>query len=598
MPERQRQASDAIGYRDCVTGGAVRLGVDFGTSSTVAVIAVDDRPPRPLLFDGSPLMPSAVCADSAGRMLVGRDAVQLAAASPAGFEPHPKRCVDEGTVLLAGQDVAVEAMFAAVFRRVSEQAARFGDRPITEVTVTHPAGWGAARKAVLRKAAPEGARLVAEPVAAAHFFVDVAGQRLPDGATALIYDLGAGTFDASIVRRVAVGDRPASFEVVASTGLTDAGGLDIDAAIVDSLRSTLADEQTWQRLADGDDPAARRGRRQLWDNVREAKEVLSRLSTTLVHVPLFEVDVPLGREQLDQLAAPVLDRTVRASRDLIASVDERPVAVFLAGGASHMPAVATALHRALAIAPSIVDEPELAVAEGALRVPSANEPGRRRVLAGSGPRAGRPGVAEPVPGPGGRVVTGAAADRRHRRLGGAARWRGRHAVGHRPDHPALPDAQPNAHLPARRGSVPAGDMAAGVGLRHWSHRQRAAAICRRQGRPVDVPHQRHVLLGPAQVGTIVRFIPGRPMVVAGTRHDHRPLSRQRRDAALERRTGQGQGDALPQQPGQQQRGADPNLRAHNYTCSGDQLSITSTVTESSSEWIRVLPRRPSPSPSA
>ena len=135
---------------DGVSGGAVRLGIDFGTSSTVAVIQVGDRPPRPILFDGSPLLPSAVCADPTGRMLVGRDAVQLATAAPAGFEPHPKRCVDEGSVLLAGRDVPVADLFRAVFARVWQHAARFGDGAPSDVVVTHPAGWGAARKAVAR----------------------------------------------------------------------------------------------------------------------------------------------------------------------------------------------------------------------------------------------------------------------------------------------------------------------------------------------------------------------------------------------------------------------------------------------------------------
>jgi hypothetical protein len=157
------------------------------------------------------------------------------------------------------------------------------------------------------------AQLVAEPVAAAHFFVDVAGHRLPDGASALVNDLGAGTFDAAIVAH---------------------------------LRATVTAEEAWTKLLAGADPATRRARQQLWDNVRSAKEVLSRLSTTLVHLPLVDVDVPLGREVLDRLAAPVLDRTMVATQELVARTGDRPVAVFLAGGASRMPGVASALHRA------------------------------------------------------------------------------------------------------------------------------------------------------------------------------------------------------------------------------------------------------------
>ena len=60
---------------------AVRLGIDFGTSHTVAFIAIGDRPPVPLLFDGSPLLPSAVWADPSGRLVVGRDALHAAQAT-------------------------------------------------------------------------------------------------------------------------------------------------------------------------------------------------------------------------------------------------------------------------------------------------------------------------------------------------------------------------------------------------------------------------------------------------------------------------------------------------------------------------------------
>ncbi|MFI6761202.1 Hsp70 family protein [Micromonospora sp. NPDC050417] len=348
--------------------GPARLGIDFGTSTTVAMVSVPGRTPRSLLFDGSPLLPSAICLDPTGRILVGRDALHTAMARPAAFEPHPKQRVDEGTVLLGDTELAVSRLFGAVLDRVLLEAANVtGDLPerALEVVVTCPAGWGSARRATLLAAAPPGTRLVEEPVAAAHAFVDSAGHAIPDGGTAVVYDFGAGTFDAAVVRRTGDG-----FAVVASRGLPDCGGLDLDAAIVAHLAAAVPDAVVWGRLDAPVTATDRRARQQLWANVRAAKEMLSRATTTQVYLPLLDIVVPLGRQELDGLAAPILDRTVAAVREVLelAGVGATALdAIFLAGGSSRMPAVVTHLHRAFGFAPVTVEQPELAVAEGCLR---------------------------------------------------------------------------------------------------------------------------------------------------------------------------------------------------------------------------------------
>jgi hypothetical protein len=350
-------------------GGGARLGIDFGTANTVAVLALPGREPRPLLFDGSPLLPSATCADPGGRLLVGRDAQHTATAEPASFEPHPKRCIDDATVLLGDRDVPVADLIGAVLRRVAEEAARVAGGPPAEAVLTCPASWGASRRSTLLDAAAASlptVRLVSEPVAAARYFVQVT-DALPVGAAALVYDFGAGTFDASVVRR-----DPDGFEILAAEGLADCGGLDVDAAVVAYLGAVLRqrDPAGWARLATPETVADRRASRQLWDNVRAGKEMLSRATSTLVHVPLLDIDVPLGRDQLDEMAAPILERTVKACRAALRDAGvapDGPAAVFLAGGSSRMPAAVTALHRALGVAPTIVDQPELAVAEGSVR---------------------------------------------------------------------------------------------------------------------------------------------------------------------------------------------------------------------------------------
>lgn len=369
------------------------LGIDFGTSSTVAVLGSATRPPQPLLFDGSPLLPSAVCLVAGGdrvaggRLVTGRDAVQAGLAAPMSFEPHPKRHLDEGTLLLGEAEVPVAEVVAAVLRRVAAEADRVAGEPVSRTVLTCPAGWGAGRRGVLLEAARQvfpDPVLVPEPVAAAALFAEVAGARIGEGACALVYDLGAGTFDASVIAHTTTGrtttgrtttghttaGRTATgFEVVAARGLADAGGLDIDAAIVDHLAAVVGRRDTvlWDRLARPATAADRRARALLWDGVRAAKETLSRTAQTMVHVPLLDAEVPLGREQLEELAAPIIERTVRASRRVLreAGVPAAGLAgVFLVGGASRMPLVATALHRALGIAPTAIEAPELAVAQG------------------------------------------------------------------------------------------------------------------------------------------------------------------------------------------------------------------------------------------
>src|SRR5689334_18006638 len=99
--------------------GMVALGVDFGTSHTVAVARWPDGRVRPLLFDGSPLLPSAVFGPSdETALVVGRDAVHSARREPSQFEPNPKRRIDDGSVLLGERSVAVQDLLVAVFERV------------------------------------------------------------------------------------------------------------------------------------------------------------------------------------------------------------------------------------------------------------------------------------------------------------------------------------------------------------------------------------------------------------------------------------------------------------------------------------------------
>src|SRR5436190_3004619 len=263
-----------------------RLGIDFGTSTTVAMLAYPDGRVHPLLFGGSPLLASAVFAGPGLQILTGFDAERAAMACPDGFDANPKLRIDEGMVWLGEREVPLVELIAAVLGRVAAEACQVaGGRPGT-VVLTHPATWGRIRLAVLATAAGRTqlgeVRFVAEPVAAAAHFVTVLGRDLPPGQSLVVYDLGAGTFDVSVVRR-----SPNGFEMLAADGLSDVGGLDLDAAVVGHARAfTASATEAWERLDRVRDLADRRDRHELWRRARAAKEQLSRHSNADLHLPL------------------------------------------------------------------------------------------------------------------------------------------------------------------------------------------------------------------------------------------------------------------------------------------------------------------------
>ncbi|MBT8224215.1 MAG: Hsp70 family protein, partial [Dactylosporangium sp.] len=371
----------------------VRLGIDYGTSNTVAVLHTSGRPARMLLFDGSPQLPSSIFADPDGGFLTGRDAVHSARTDPTRVDPNPKRRINDQFVLLGTVEFPVADLIAATLRRVHGEAERVAGVPVAETVLTYPAAWGPPRRGVLaaavQRAGLSALSLVPEPVAAAAYFVEVLGARLPLGHCLVVYDFGAGTFDASVVRRV-----PGGFTVLATEGLPETGGLDVDAAVIEYLGTAGAgwDPALRARL---DQPQATddlRAHGLLWQDARSAKEMLSRASSTFIHVPLVDVDVPLGREQFENLARPILDQTMAATQRAVQAAGVRPdeiAGVFPVGGSSRIPLVATLLHRTFRLAPTVLDQPELVVAEGAaLAVPSG----------GPRPVSGAPVSGTPVSG--------------------------------------------------------------------------------------------------------------------------------------------------------------------------------------------------------
>ncbi len=387
-----------------VSAGTV-LGVDFGTSHTVAVLSTVDGRRDPLLFESSPLLPSGVYAHD-GVLLVGRDAERSARVDPARYEPNPKRRIAEGELRLGPVQVTVVDAIATVLGRVRDEAVRVLGGAPDRVVLSHPATWTQIRRDVLLAAAGQAhldpVALVAEPVAAATYLATTSGTPVRAGQSVVVYDFGGGTFDISVVRR---GD-DGGWTVTAAAGLDDVGGVDLDAAIVRRALRHLRPENA-ARVSDPGSVAEHRARRHLWEDARAVKEQLTRTSVADLPLPFGEDDMQLTRDEFNDAVRPLLERTAALTTSTLftSGVTATQLAgVFLVGGSSRVPLVATLLHRGLGVPPVVLEHPELVVAYGSLvqlAGPGAAEPQQ--------PMPGQPwppdALSAPWPGPAPTLLT-------------------------------------------------------------------------------------------------------------------------------------------------------------------------------------------------
>ncbi|MFI9814800.1 type VII secretion-associated protein [Saccharothrix variisporea] len=353
---------------------SLRVAVDFGTSSTCVAISVDNREPQVVVVDGQPIVPSAVFAAADGTLFVGQEAERQAAVDPARYEPHPKRRVDEGELLLGTSVLpVVDVVRAVLTRAVSEARHVAGGARVDLLVLTHPADWGAIRTRVLLQAARglgQEVRLVPEPVAAAVFHS--ATHAIAEGAALAVLDLGGGTVDASVVARSG-----GTFRVLATKGDPSFGGADIDQALLEHIGTLVGpgDPEAWRQLVEGREMADRRKRRVLRQDVRGAKETLSRHSYTDVPMPPPFPDAHVTRADLERLIDAPLHRAAALVTSVVrdAGLDPRGLAgVFLVGGSSRIPLVARLVLEQSGVVPTSIDQPETVVARGALRAVSTD----------------------------------------------------------------------------------------------------------------------------------------------------------------------------------------------------------------------------------
>lgn len=350
----------------------VRLAIDYGAVATKAILTWPDGQWTVLQFDGFALLPSAVAVDGNGGLLTGAQAWREAGLHPQRMLASPKRHVRDGAVDVEGHSVEVLDLVAATLRRVGQEAARLAGRPVAELRLVVPAGWGPQRRTAMRTACHRAGLpppdLIEAPVAVAQHLL-ATGAAIAFGAPVLICDHGAD-LETTLLRRTGVG-----FDVLAT--LTDpvAGGDRLDR----DLAAQLAAWTRPQADAPGDsgahlpppDPL-------LVANARAAKEALTTHPSIAVPVP-GHAPILLSASQLHDLAAPVQTQgatTARATLEAVEDVTAQQLAgVYLVGGGAHVPGADGPVGEQLGRPAHVVADPQFAAVRGAAAVIGASQPG-------------------------------------------------------------------------------------------------------------------------------------------------------------------------------------------------------------------------------
>src|SRR6476660_2335571 len=344
------------------------VGIDLGTTNSVIAATEGGQPQVIPNAEGNRTTPSVVAFLENGERLVGQMARRQGILNPKGTIYSAKRFIghkyDEvssemATVsfdVVAGPDGAArfqvngklyapEEISAQVLRKLVEDAGKFLGERVTEAVITVPAHFNDAQRQATKDAGRiaglEVLRIINEPTAAALAY----GMDKLDNETVLVFDLGGGTFDVSILT---VGE--GVVEVMATAGDTHLGGDDFDRRIVDYL----ADEFKKSNGIDlRSDPQALQ---RLFEAAEKAKVELSSVTQTAVNLPFVTADasgpkhlnVNLMRSTFDQLTADLVERCMGPVKQVLGDaktteddIDE----VILVGGSTRIPAVQNLVRR-------------------------------------------------------------------------------------------------------------------------------------------------------------------------------------------------------------------------------------------------------------
>ncbi len=348
------------------TEGAGRVfGIDLGT--TYSAIAYVDETGRPTVCrndNNAETTPSVVQFETPTNVVVGESAKQSAFIDADSVVSLIKRQMGEDKEYeFHGEVHTPESISALILRRLATDAANYTNGPVEQVVITVPAYFGARQKEATKKAGLiaglDVVGIVPEPVAAAvHYDLTSGGA----DKTVLVYDLGGGTFDTTVIRVSA-----SEITVVCTDGDTNLGGADWDARLRDHVLECFVAAASPPEPPEDDAEFLQ----EVANKAEELKKQLSLQESRPVHLRFAgaAARIEVTRAEFETMTADLLDRTIEIARRTLDTLEERsPGAtideVLLVGGSTRMPMVAARLVKEFGWDPKLHD-PELAVAKGA-----------------------------------------------------------------------------------------------------------------------------------------------------------------------------------------------------------------------------------------
>ena len=344
------------------------IGIDLGTTNSEVVI-ISGGKPLVVKEDDEAILPSCVGLDDTGNVIVGRRARNQAAAAPERTVLSVKRLMGSETrVRMGDEEYTPQEISAFILKALRDRAARALGRDVRKAVITVPAYFTDAQRQATREAGAiaelEVVRIINEPTAAALSYEARHGE---GQRRILVYDLGGGTFDVSVV-----GIEDGVVEVLSSTGDSRLGGDDFDALLVERLNAWLESESGVGEEAREDRLVQARLRRA----AEAAKIELSGHPFALVeedHVASVEgeakhLSCEIARGEFEQDVEEMLARTMRAVTTALTDANVRPSQldrILLVGGSTRIPRVAQLLAERLGQEPHAEIDPDLCVALGA-----------------------------------------------------------------------------------------------------------------------------------------------------------------------------------------------------------------------------------------